>query len=146
MNGVLSSYVGQQFSLRFKHRGFRPGYQIKDASAYNIQFNGNLPIFIDLPSFELYKEGSPWVAYKQFCEMFLAPLAIQFLQWCFIQPWLKGSLDGIDIVECSSVLPLKSYFNFGLLANIHFQARAAKNISSVTKTRNRKEVVIKKKT
>ena len=132
------------FHLDLNIEALDSGYQIKDASAYNIQFNGNLPIFIDLPSFELYKEGSPWVAYKQFCEMFLAPLAIQSYNGVSIQPWLKGSLDGTDIVECSSVLPLKSYFNFGLLANIHFQARAAKNISSVTKNRNRKEVVIKK--
>tara|TARA_B110000008_G_scaffold265935_1_gene291591 strand:+ start:499 stop:1899 length:1401 start_codon:yes stop_codon:yes gene_type:complete len=132
------------FHLDLNIEALGSGYQIKDASAYNIQFDGNTPIFIDLPSFELYEEGSPWMAYKQFCEMFLAPLAIQSYNGVSIQPWLQGSIDGIDIVECSSVLPLKSYFNFGLLANIHFQARAAKNISSITKKRSRKEVVIKK--
>ncbi len=47
----------------------------KDASAYNIQFRQGKPVLIDSLSFEIYQAGQPWIAYKQFCEHFLAPLA-----------------------------------------------------------------------
>ena len=49
---------------------------LKDASAYNIQFFKGKPILIDTLSFEIYKENQPWVAYRQFCQHFLAPLAL----------------------------------------------------------------------
>ena len=45
-----------------------------DASAYNIQFKGSQPIFIDLLSLKKYEEGEFWKGHKQFCENFLNPL------------------------------------------------------------------------
>ena len=48
------------------------GLTLKDASAYNIQFIGTRPVLIDTLSFEKYKDGSPWIAYRQFCQHFLA--------------------------------------------------------------------------
>ncbi|MBU2472168.1 MAG: SAM-dependent methyltransferase, partial [Bacteroidetes bacterium] len=41
---------------------------LKDASAYNIQFLNCKPVFIDTLSFEIFKDGYPWIAYKQFCQ------------------------------------------------------------------------------
>src|ERR1035441_906768 len=52
------------------------GMTLKDASAYNIQFMGAKPIFIDTLSFEKYNEGPPWQGYGEFCRLFLAPLAL----------------------------------------------------------------------
>ena len=49
---------------------------LKDSSAYNIQFRRGKPILVDTLSFEKYKEGLPWTAYRQFCQHFLAPLAL----------------------------------------------------------------------
>ena len=49
---------------------------LKDASAYNIQFVKGRPVLIDTLSFEKYRAGRPWVAYRQFCQHFLAPLAL----------------------------------------------------------------------
>ena len=51
---------------------------LKDASVYNVQFLDGKPIFIDSLSFEKYEEGKPWKAYKQFCQHFLAPIALMF--------------------------------------------------------------------
>ena len=132
------------FHLDLNIDAIEAGYQIKDATAYNVQFIGNIPTFIDLPSFEPYVDGRPWMAYKQFCEMFLAPLAIQSYNGVSVQSWLKGSIDGINIIECSNVLPLTSYLNFGLLGHIHLQAHATKSISSISTKRNQKEVFIKR--
>src|SRR5579859_1365041 len=52
------------------------GMSLKDASSYNVQFLEGKPVFIDTLSFEKYEEGEPWVAYEQFCQHFLAPLAL----------------------------------------------------------------------
>ena len=52
------------------------GMSLKDCSAYNIQFRKGKPVLIDTLSFEKYREGQPWVAYRQFCQHFLAPLAL----------------------------------------------------------------------
>jgi hypothetical protein len=53
-------------SIQKKALGF--GISLKDCSAYNVQFVKGKPVFIDTLSFEKYSEGSPWVAYRQFCQ------------------------------------------------------------------------------
>src|SRR5262247_1711801 len=47
---------------------------LKDASAYNVQFNGSRPVFVDVGSFERLREGEPWAGHRQFCMLFLYPL------------------------------------------------------------------------
>ena len=67
----------------------------KDASAFNIQFVGAKPVFIDVGSFERLRRGEPWAGYRQFCELFLNPLYVQALRDVPFQPLLRGRLDGI---------------------------------------------------
>ena len=50
------------------------GMILKDASAYNVQFTGCTPEFIDTLSFEKLDLNSPWIAYRQFCQHFLASI------------------------------------------------------------------------
>lgn len=120
------------FHLKFQISALNAGYQIKDASAYNIQFVGTNPIFIDLPSFELYEDGQPWVAYKQFCEHFLAPLMLQHYTGLDSDKIYRSYPDGLDLVTCSKLFPMKSYFNLSALGHIHMQALAARKISSTS--------------
>ena len=54
-------------TLRIQKAALKYGMILKDCSAYNIQFKGCRPVFIDSLSFEIYKEGDPWIAYRQFC-------------------------------------------------------------------------------
>jgi hypothetical protein len=63
-------------TLRIQKIAFEHGMMLKDASAYNIQFQGSRAVFIDTLSFEKYEEGAPWIGYRQFCQHFLAPLAL----------------------------------------------------------------------
>ena len=63
-------------TIRILKRALEFGMSLKDASAYNIQFLRGKPILIDTLSFEKYREGAPWAAYRQFCQHFLAPLAL----------------------------------------------------------------------
>jgi ribosomal protein L11 methylase PrmA len=114
------------------------GFQIKDASAYNIQFLGLVPIFIDTLSFESYCDGDKWIGYKQFCEQFLAPLAVSSYCGVDFNPWLRGSPDGLSIIDCSKLLPLKSLFSLTLIGNIHIQAMCMSRISATTSKINYK--------
>lgn len=43
------------------------GMILKDASAYNVQWQGARPVFIDVASFETWAEGDPWAGYLQLC-------------------------------------------------------------------------------
>ena len=68
----------------------------KDASPYNVQWQGTRPVFIDVGSFEALREGEPWAGYRQFCCLFLYPLMVQAYAGLPFQPWLRGSLEGIE--------------------------------------------------
>ncbi len=63
---------------------------VKDSSPYNVQWRGVAPVFIDVGSFERLREGEPWVAYRQFCMLFLYPLMLQAYKGMPFQPWLRG--------------------------------------------------------
>ncbi len=62
-------------TLLIQMEALEKGMTLKDASAYNIQFLHNKPVLIDVSSFEIYEQDTPWVAYGQFCRHFLALLA-----------------------------------------------------------------------
>jgi hypothetical protein len=102
---------------------------LKDASAYNIQFVRGKATLIDTLSFEIYKEGEPWVAYKQFCQHFLAPLVLMAYRDVRLSQLLRVYIDGIPLDLASGLLPAKTKFNFGLLTHIHIHAGAQKRYS-----------------
>ena len=103
---------------------------LKDASAYNVQFNDGKPIFIDTLSFEKYKTSQPWVAYQQFCEHFLAPLVLMSRVDMRLNKLLCTNIDGIPIEIASKLLPITTYFKFGLLAHVHSLAFVKKRYSN----------------
>ncbi len=98
------------------------GYILKDATPFNVQFNGCAPIFIDVASFEKYEEGMPWMAYSQFCRTFLNPLLLQSVRGQPYHPWLRGSLDGISPEAISALLPLRSKLRPSILMDVGLQA------------------------
>ena len=100
------------------------GMVLKDASAYNVQFIGSRPIFIDTLSFETYREGKPWVAYRQFCQHFLAPLALMAYRDPRLRSLLLRFIDGIPLDLTSALLPRRSRFRFGMLSHIHVHAQS----------------------
>jgi SAM-dependent methyltransferase len=108
----------------------RHGMSLKDASAFNVQFLDGLPILIDTLSFERYKKGAPWVAYRQFCEHFLAPLLI--IQ--SVDPWLSRlssiTADGIPLETASRILPRRSWLRPSALLHVHLHARSIRHFGS----------------
>ena len=100
------------------------GVVLKDASAYNVQFIGSRPVFIDTLSFETYEDGAPWVAYRQFCEHFLGPLALMAHCDVRLRQLLGRFIDGVPLDLVANLLPLRTRARFGLLAHIHLHARS----------------------
>jgi hypothetical protein len=113
-------------TLSIQKRALKVGMSLKDASAYNIQFVRGKATLIDTLSFEAYKEGQPWVAYRQFCQHFLAPLALMALKDVRLNQLLRVYIDGIPLDLASELLPWNTRLNFGLLTHIHLHAGAQK--------------------
>ncbi len=116
-------------TLSVQRRALKVGMSLKDASAYNIQFLRGKPMLIDTLSFEMYKEGEPWVAYRQFCQHFLAPLALMALKDVRLNQLLRVYIDGVPLDLASELLPGRTRFNFGLLTGIHLHASAQKRFA-----------------
>jgi SAM-dependent methyltransferase len=96
---------------------------LKDATPYNVQFRGAQPVFIDIGSFERLPAGEPWAAYRQFCMLFLYPLLLQAYKGVPFQPWLRGSLAGIQPAELRALMSFRDLFRRGVLTNVALLAR-----------------------
>lgn len=99
------------------------GFSLSDASAYNIQFNGHRPQFIDVLSIQPYVEGEPWFGYRQFCEQFLNPLLLTALHGTPYHAWYRGSLEGIPAVDLAQMLRLRDRLSLRILSHVVLQAR-----------------------
>ncbi|HEX5474268.1 MAG TPA: hypothetical protein VFX12_06375 [Vicinamibacterales bacterium] len=100
------------------------GLILKDATAYNVQFVGARPLFIDIGSFTPLGPGEPWNGYRQFCQLFLYPLMLQAYKDVPFQPWLRGSLEGIDAREMRGLMGTRDRLRPGVLAHVVLQAAA----------------------
>jgi hypothetical protein len=100
------------------------GMSLKDASAFNVQFQNGKPVFIDTLSFELYPVDRPWVAYRQFCQHFLAPLALM----TYVDPGLNRMfiihIDGIPLDLATKMLPFRSRFRLGLYLHLFLHSKS----------------------
>jgi ribosomal protein L11 methylase PrmA len=111
-------------TLDIQRRALARGMSLKDCSHFNIQFVGLRPVLIDTLSIERYREGAPWSAYRQFCEHFLAPLALMSKVDVRMAHLMRDFIDGIPIDLASRLLPLHTRLNLPLLLHVHLHARA----------------------
>jgi len=112
------------FTLEIQKKALDYGMSLKDCSAYNIQFMNGRPVFIDTLSFEGYREGEPWIAYRQFCQHFLAPLALMSYKDVRLNQLFRIYIDGAPLDLASSLLPGRTRLSFGLLSHIHLHAKS----------------------
>jgi len=110
-------------TLEAQRRALSCGMSLKDASAYNVQFRGSRPVLIDTLSFEAYREGEPWPAYRQFCQHFLAPLALMSHVDVRLGPdLLRSRIDGVPADLAARLLPWKTRLKPHLYAHLHLPA------------------------
>jgi hypothetical protein len=94
------------------------GLMLKDATPYNVQFAGTRPVFIDVGSFERLR-AEPWPGYRQFCSLFLYPLMLTAYRGVGFQPFLRGSIEGIEPAVAAALLPRRR----GVTVNARLLAR-----------------------
>ena len=119
-------------TLEIARRALDKGMVLKDASAYNVQFLRGRPVLIDTLSFERYQEGEPWIAYRQFCGHFLAPLALMALVDVRLGALLRANIDGVPLDLASSLLPGATRLKPGLAIHLHAHGRASNERASET--------------
>lgn len=102
------------------------GMSLKDASAFNVQFQNGKPVFIDTLSFEIYREDTHWVAYRQFCQHFLATLALMEMVDPTLNRLFIVNIDGIPLEMAVKMLPYRSRFTIGLYLHIYLHAKSQK--------------------
>ncbi len=98
------------------------GVTLVDASAFNIQFRGAAPVFIDTLSFRPYREGEIWTAHRQFCDHFLNPLLLRALLGIPHNAWYRGSMDGIPVEHLANALPLSAKLSWNVIKHVVLHA------------------------
>jgi ribosomal protein L11 methylase PrmA len=115
-------------TLRLQKAAMAHGMSLKDATAYNVAFSNGRAVWIDTLSFEALKPDMPWVAYGQFCRMFLAPLALMSQVDTRLQHLFSSFIDGVPLDLASTLLPGTSRLRPGLLMHIHLHAAAQRRV------------------
>jgi hypothetical protein len=96
---------------------------LKDSSAYNFQWDGSRPVFIDIPSFETLRPGEPWVGYRQFCQMFLYPLFLQAYKDVPFHPWIRGDIEGMEVEHFNKLMSFRDLFRPGVFTNAFLHSK-----------------------
>ena len=113
-------------TLRIQELALSHGFSLKDATPFNIQFAHGKPKLIDTLSF-FSGDQRLWCAYKQFCESFLAPLALMaFIDHDMVR---IGQVyhDGIPLALASTMLPYRTWLRLSLCIHLHLHARSQRS-------------------
>jgi hypothetical protein len=103
------------------------GMQLKDASAYNMQFRQGKAILIDTLSFEVKTDSIPWIAYRQFCQHFLGPLAVRaYVDWR-LKNLALTHIDGPPLDLVVRLLPLSQLLRPSLLIHLVLHSKFQNN-------------------
>ena len=116
-------------------RALEHGVTLSDAAAYNVQFQGSRPVFIDHLSFKPYVPGEFWLAHRQFCEQFLNPLLLRATLGIAHNPWYRGNLEGISTTHLAQLLPTRKKFSWNVLTHVVLQAHFQRGSTDVSKAK-----------
>jgi hypothetical protein len=111
-------------TLEAQDRALARGMILRDASSDNVQFVDGRPILIDSLSFEALDAARPWIGYRQFCQHFVAPLALMAYRDQRLALLMRDFPDGIPLDLASALLPGRTRLNPGIAAHLHLHARA----------------------
>ncbi len=103
-------------TLDFRLNLLQIGLDLKDASAFNVQFRGMQPVFIDLGSIERWRPNPSWNASRQFIEHFINPLAVgSGERVTAADAWELGRHRGLRSDTARALLPKKARRSLSLL-------------------------------
>lgn len=110
-------------TLKINQLALEHGMILKDASMFNVQFTGCKPVFIDLASFEVYEQDTPWTAYYQFCKHFYAPLFLAAKKNIILPKLLLYFTDGIPLKDVVSICSPTDFLNSGAYLHLYLHAK-----------------------
>lgn len=123
-------------TLRIQREALARGMTLRDASAFNVQFRRSRPILIDTLSFGRYEEGTPWIAYRQFCQHFLVPLLLMSR----VDPRLgllsRDHLDGVPLDLGAALLPRSTRWRPSIALHVHLHATSIRRHAGTTAARS----------
>jgi hypothetical protein len=120
-------------TLEIQKLALKHGMSLRDASAYNIQFVAGKPVMIDTLSFDLYHAGEPWIAYRQFCQHFLAPLTLMSKVDLDLGQLSRVYIDGVPLPLAAKLLPLGHKLKFGPATHLILHAKMQRQHEGVAK-------------
>lgn len=107
-------------TLEVAQRLWSAGFHLRDASAFNIVFDGADPLFVDLGSVGSGHTPS-WTAYGQFCDHFLNPILIESRTGLsYRKLW---TLEGIPVDTAAAILHGRHRRARGVFSNVTLRAR-----------------------
>ncbi len=130
------------FHLDLHLLALQSGFTLSDATAYNVQFLGTRPIFIDPLSLVPYHEGDFWFGQRQFAEQFLNPLLLTSLLKIPFNAWYRGTIEGISSDDLARLLQPKHKLSWRIwlevLAPVRLHRSAQANPTKVSAAAKRK--------
>jgi SAM-dependent methyltransferase len=108
------------------------GFTLKDGTAYNVQFVGSRPTFIDVGSFEA--STGPWPGYRQFCQTMLFPLLLQAHVGTPYQALLRGGIDGLSASDVAGMFSGLRRFRKGVLRNVTLHSVLERRVTTASET------------
>lgn len=110
-------------TLKINQLALEYGMILKDASMFNVQFIGCKSVFIDLSSFEIYEQNTPWKAYYQFSKHFYGPLFLAAKKNIILPKLLQYFIDGIPLKEVVSLCSWYDFLNSGAFLHLYLHAK-----------------------
>ena len=104
-------------TLDLQHLLLKKEFSLKDATPYNIQFRFTQALFIDLYSIENISRNGIWIAYNQFCQMFLYPLLKFICNYSDPKEIFLSHMDGLTLDEIVQSLGFSPFFKYKMLTD-----------------------------
>ncbi|MGQ9864148.1 MAG: hypothetical protein ACUVRD_06685 [Bacteroidia bacterium] len=114
---------GAILTLELARKALKEGFLLKDATAFNVQLHKGKVVWIDHLSFIRYTEGQDWMAYLQFVEHWLVPMALMHYGQRDLALLFQVYINGIPVEMASKLLPWRSRFHVGTAVHIHTLAK-----------------------
>lgn len=102
-------YDAADLTLSISEDCEKTDWELKDASAWNIIFDGTHPIFCDHLSFQPI-ERKNWWAFAQYIRHFVLPLCISKHAGIHAYETFKSNRDGLQTLQAKNILGLRRFF------------------------------------
>lgn len=127
---MLADSAKLQLELQLKL--IEKGYSLKDASAFNVQFIHCQPVFIDILSIEKLQHKEVWIAYGQFCQMYLFPLLLKRYKSISSKGYFLNNINGLNVEEVYHIFGFLTSFKPALFLDVFLQYYFQKSSSNKT--------------